>query len=138
MSGAQPFGLEIDHVGIAVADLDEGATPWTTVGLPIVEDEEVPEQGVRVRLLRTGGSWIELVAPTSDDSPVARFLSRHGPGLHHLALRVDDIEQELARLQAKGARAIDSVPRRGRGGTLVAFLHPGWANGVLIELVQSA
>lgn len=138
MSDTRPFGLEIDHVGIAVANLDAGTPPWTTLGLPSVEDEEVPEQGVRVRLLQAGDAWIELVAPTGEDSPVARFLARSGPGLHHLALRVDDLETEMARLLAEGARAIDAKPRRGRGGTLVAFLHPGWANGVLIELVQPA
>lgn len=138
MTTARPFGLEIDHIGIAVTDLDEGALPWTVLGLPWFEDEEVPGQGVRVRLLRAGDAWIELVAPTRDDSPVARYLERRGPGLHHVALRVDDVEHELARLVADGARAIDPTPRPGRGGSRVAFLHPGWTNGVLVELVQPA
>lgn len=133
-----PFGLPIDHVGVAVGDLDTGAQPWTLLGLPVVEDEELPEQGVRVRLLRAGDGWIELVAPTRAGGPVARFLERHGPGLHHVALRVDDVASELDRLVSAGARAIDPTPRRGRAGSRVAFLHPGWAGGVLIELVQPA
>lgn len=134
----RPFGLPIDHVGVAVADLDAGADAWTLLGLPVVEDEELPDQGVRVRLLRAGDGWIELVAPTRAEGPVARFLARHGPGLHHVALRVDDVAVELDRLVAAGARAIDAAPRRGRGGSRVAFLHPGWAGGVLVELVQPA
>jgi methylmalonyl-CoA/ethylmalonyl-CoA epimerase len=134
----RPFGLAIDHLGVAVRDLDAAATPWTVLGLPVVEDEEVPEQGVRVRLLRAGDAWIELLAPTREDSPVGRFLARRGEGLHHVALRVDDVDRELARLIAVGARAIDARPRHGRAGSRVAFLHPGWAHGVLIELVQPA
>lgn len=137
-TGSGTFGLPIDHVGIAVADLERAAQPWTLLGLPVVEDELLPEQGVRVRLLRAGDGWIELLAPLGDEGPVARFLARHGPGLHHVALRVDDVGRELDRLVATGARAIDATPRRGRGGSLVAFLHPGWADGVLIELVQPA
>lgn len=134
----RPFGLPIDHFGVAVHDLDAAATPWAVLGLPVAEDEEVPEQGVRVRLLRAGDAWIELLAPSRDDSPVGRFLRTRGEGLHHVALRVDDIEAELARLIDAGARAIDAHPRRGRAGSQVAFLHPGWAHGVLIELVQPA
>lgn len=133
-----PFGRPIDHVGIVVPDLDAGAAPWSLLGTPWVEDEDLPEQGVRVRLLRAGDAWIELLAPYEGDGPVARFLERRGPGLHHVALRVADVESELARLTASGARAIDARPRLGRGGSLVAFLHPGWAGGVLIELVQPA
>jgi len=134
----RPFGLPIDHLGVAVHDLDAAVAPWALLGLPPVEDEEVPEQGVRVRLLRAGDAWIELLAPTRDDAPVGRFLAKRGEGLHHVALRVDDVEVELARLVGAGARAIDARPRRGRAGSRVAFLHPGWAHGVLIELVQPA
>lgn len=136
--GERPFGLPIDHLGVAVRDLDAAVAPWALLGLPAIEDEEVPEQGVRVRLLRAGDAWIELLAPTREDSPVGRFLGKRGEGLHHVALRVDDLEAELARLVGDGARAIDARPRRGRAGSRVAFLHPGWAHGVLIELVQPA
>jgi methylmalonyl-CoA/ethylmalonyl-CoA epimerase len=134
----RPFGLPIDHLGVAVHDLDAALGPWSLLGLPTVEDEEVPEQGVRVRLLRAGDAWIELLAPTREDSPVGRFLAKRGEGLHHVALRVDDVEGELARLTDAGARAIDARPRIGRAGSRVAFLHPGWAHGVLVELVQPA
>lgn len=132
----RPYGLPIDHIGVAVPDLGTAAGPWSLLGLPVVEDEEVPSQQVRVRVLRAGNGWIELVAPTTPESPVARFLERRGPGLHHVALRVDDVTAELTRLVAAGARAIDAAPRAGRAGSRVAFLHPGWSGGVLIELVE--
>jgi methylmalonyl-CoA/ethylmalonyl-CoA epimerase len=133
---APPRGWTIDHVGIAVPDLEAGAAPWLALGLPHAEDEEVPSQGVVVRLLRAGDGWVELLAPRDDASPVARFLASRGPGLHHLAFRVGDVAAELARLRADGARLVDEVPRAGRGGSRVAFLHPRWAGGVLVELVQ--
>jgi methylmalonyl-CoA/ethylmalonyl-CoA epimerase len=129
-------GLPLDHIAVAVNDFDDTA-PWQLLGLPRVgDDEEVPGQGVRVRALRAGDSLVELVAPTSPDSPVAHFLARHGPGLHHLALRVADLEAEMMRLAAAGARFVDATPRPGRAGTRVAFLHPRWAGGTLIELVE--
>lgn len=131
-------GLPIDHVGVAVHDLDEGAAPWSLLGLPTTDDETVPEQGVRVRMLRAGDSEVELLAPLDASSPIARFLARRGPGVHHVALRVDDVDAELARLLREGARAVDLAPRPGRAGSRVAFLHPSWAGGVLIELVQPA
>ncbi len=136
--GPEVAGLPIDHVGIAVHDLGEGAAPWSQLGLPALEDETVPEQGVRVRLLRAGDAAIELLAPLDDTSQVARFLERRGPGVHHVAFRVDDVEKALARLLSEGARAVDLAPRPGRAGSRVAFLHPSWAGGVLIELVQPA
>lgn len=129
-------GWPIDHVGVAVHDLDAGAAPWRMLGLPEVEDETLPEQGVRVRLLRSGTGLIELLAPLDAASPLTRFLARRGPGLHHVAFRVGDVARELARLQREGAETIDPAPRRGRGGSQVAFLHPRAAGGVLIELVQ--
>lgn len=135
---APPDGWSIDHVGIAVPDLDAGAAPWRALGLPWAEDEVVPQQGVRVRVLRAGDGLLELLAPLDDASPVARFLARRGPGLHHLAFRVGDVASELARLRAEGARTVDDAPRPGRGGSRVAFVHPSWANGVLVELVQPA
>lgn len=127
----------LDHVAIAVRDLDAGAAPWRALGLaPHGPDEVVAEQGVRVRAYQVGDALVELLAPVSEDGPVARFLERRGPGLHHVALRVDDVCRELQRLAALGAELIDHAPRRGRAGTLVAFLHPRWTGGTLVELVQ--
>lgn len=135
-AGAAPW--PVDHVGVAVHDLEAGAAPWGTLGLPLAGDETVADQGVRVRLLRTGNGFLELLAPLDEASPVARFLAKRGPGLHHLAFRVDDVAGELARLVSEGAEPIDEVPRLGRAGSRVAFLHPrGWG-GVLVELVQPA
>lgn len=129
-------GWPLDHVGVAVPDLAAGSLPWSLLGLPHAEDEEIASQGVRVRLLRAGDAWIELLAPSREDSPVARFLEARGPGLHHVAFRVGDVGAELRRLRERGAEAVWERPRPGRGGSLVAFLHPRWSGGVLIELVQ--
>jgi methylmalonyl-CoA/ethylmalonyl-CoA epimerase len=130
-----PFPL--DHLGIAVDDLETGSLPYRTLGLPQPHpDEEVAGQQVAVRTFQSGATLLELLTPTGTDSPIARFLERRGPGLHHLALRVDDLDAEIARLQAEGARFIDPTPRQGRGDTRVVFLHPRWGAGVLIELVE--
>lgn len=129
-------GLTLDHVGVAVPDLDEGAAAWTLLGVVWQEDELIEDQGVRVRVLQAGAAFIELLAPTGDASAVARFLASRGPGLHHLAFRVADLERELERLAVEGVRLVDRTPRPGRGGSRVAFLHPSWANGVLVELVE--
>lgn len=133
-----PEGWTIDHVGIAVPDLEEASAPWAMLGLPHAEDERLEAQGVRVRVLRAGDGWIELVAPDRDDSPVARFLASRGPGLHHVAFRVADVAREYDRLLAQGARGVSDRPRPGRAGSLTVFLHPSWSGGVLIELVQPA
>lgn len=127
----------LDHVGIATPDLDTGSAPYLALGLhPEGPDEPVPGAGVIVRSFHAGSTLIELLAPTTPDSPIARFLQSRGPGLHHTAYRVQDIRQELARLAGQGARLIDTTPRPGRAGTQVAFLHPKWGAGTLIELVQ--
>lgn len=129
-------GYELDHVAIAVRDLDDAGV-WLTLGFtPLGADEEVPDQGVRVRTLRAGASLLELVAPASPSSPIIRFLERRGPGLHHVALRVDDVELEIARLVEAGVRLIDATPRPGRAGTRVAFVHPSSTLGTLVELVE--
>jgi methylmalonyl-CoA/ethylmalonyl-CoA epimerase len=129
-------GLALDHVAVAVADLDD-ASPWSTLGLaPVGDDEHVAGQGVHVRLLAAGSAFVELIAPTGPDSPVARFLAQRGPGLHHVALRVDDVRAQVARLEALGARFVDPNPRPGRGGSLVVFVHPRWTGGTLVELVE--
>ncbi|MBB6099182.1 methylmalonyl-CoA/ethylmalonyl-CoA epimerase [Deinobacterium chartae] len=130
-------GLPIDHVAIAASDLEAASLPYLALGLsPEGPDEEVESQGVRVRAFQAGDSLIELLQPTRPDSPVAQFLERRGPGLHHIALRVDDLEVQMRRLEAEGARLLNPEPRPGRAGTRVAFLHPKWGQGTLIELVE--
>jgi methylmalonyl-CoA/ethylmalonyl-CoA epimerase len=126
-------------LGIAVASLEEAGKIYELIGLPREgEDEFVESQQVRVRALRAGDSLLELLEPTSIESPIAKYLAKRGPGLHHLALRVNDLEKEIARLKQLGAEFISTEPRAGRSGTRVVFLHPKWAGGVLIELVEHA
>ena len=118
------FGT-IDHIGIAVADLDEAiAVHRDTYGMPLVHRETIAEQGVEAALLEVGDSHVELLAPLGDDTPVGRFLARRGPGLHHVAYRVDDVATALDELRAAGVRVIDEQPRTGIRGSRVAFLHP--------------
>jgi len=127
----------IDHIGIAVPDLEEALAPYVEgLGLEVAHREEVGSQKVMVAMLPAGGANIELLEPTSEDSPIARFMERRGPGIHHIALEVDDIEAALARMQAAGVRMIDEEPREGAGGTRVAFAHPRSMGGVLVELVE--
>ncbi|MDQ6651694.1 MAG: methylmalonyl-CoA epimerase, partial [Acidobacteriota bacterium] len=106
------------------------------LGLQVTSTEEVTEQGVRVAMLPIGESQIELLEPLSPNSPVGKFLEKRGPGIHHLALMVPDIQAALVQLKEKGTRLIDETPRLGADGCLVAFIHPSSANGVLLELVQ--
>jgi methylmalonyl-CoA/ethylmalonyl-CoA epimerase len=128
----------LDHIGIAVADLGEALAFYRdALGLEVDPPEEVGSQGVRVHFLPAGEAAIELLEPTAEDSPIARFLARRGPGLHHVTLRVDDIAAALTDLQARGVRLIDHAPRPGAHGSLVAFIHPSSAHGVLVELKQS-
>jgi methylmalonyl-CoA/ethylmalonyl-CoA epimerase len=127
----------IDHIGIAVPDLEAGSTPYRAIGLTaITPDEEVVSQKVMVRAFQAGSSLIELLAPTSPESPIAAFLEKRGSGMHHVALRVENLETEIVRLEALGAVFINRKPRPGRAGTRVVFLHPKWSGGVLIELVE--
>ncbi|BDP42968.1 methylmalonyl-CoA epimerase [Deinococcus aetherius] len=129
--------LLLDHVAVATPDLDSGSAPYLALGLsPEGPDEEVTSQGVLVRAFVVGESLIELLAPTRPDSPLAAFLERRGPGLHHTAYRVADLEAEMERLRAEGARFLSEGPTPGRAGTRVAFLHPKWGAGTLIELVE--
>ena len=131
------FPYPIDHIGIATPDLETGGAPYFALGLsPVEPDEDVVSQAVRVRAFRAGESLIELLMPTSPASPIAAFLERRGPGLHHVALRVENLEGEILRLQETGATFINPEPRAGRAGTRVVFLHPKWGEGVLIELVE--
>lgn len=127
----------LDHVGIAVSDVDAALRFYRdALGLPAPETEEVPSQRVRVHFLRAGGASVELLESAAPDSPIAAFLARRGPGLHHIALRVDDVARALEELRRQGVRLIDEAPRPGAHGTLVAFVHPSSAHGVLVELVQ--
>jgi methylmalonyl-CoA/ethylmalonyl-CoA epimerase len=129
----------IDHIGVAVADLDAAiALHRDTFGMPLVHRETLDAQGVEAALLDAGSSHLELLAPLGDDTPVGRFLARRGPGLHHVAYRVDDVAAALDEVRAAGLRLIDEAPRSGIRGSRVAFLHPSASGGVLTELVQPA
>ncbi len=129
--------MKIDHIGIATDRIDDALRFWRdALGLEVRHTEVVEEQGVRVAMLPAGEPRIELLEPTGPDTPVARFIQKRGPGIHHVAVRVPDIRAALARLSAEGARLIDEEPRVGAGGCLVAFVHPQSAGGVLLELVE--
>ena len=128
---------KINHLGVAVNSLDEALRFWRdALGLELKEVESVEDQGVRVALLPIGESRVELLEATGAETPVGKFLSKRGPGLHHLCVEVADIAAKLAELQARGIRLIDEQPRRGAGGSLVAFVHPASTGGVLLELTQ--
>lgn len=131
--------MYIDHVGVVVEDLDAAITKYRNlVGEDVVvERESVPAQKVEVALLSLGGgARLELLFSTDPEGPVGRYLAKRGPGIHHLALAVEDLGAELQRLQAAGAMLIDSQPRPGSHGSRVAFVHPRSAGGVLLELVE--
>lgn len=129
--------MKIDHIGIATRGIEESLGFWRdALGLEVQHTETVEEQGVRVAMLPVGEPRVELLEPTGPDSPVAKFLEKRGPGIHHVAVRVADIRAALARLKAEGARLIDEEPRVGAGGCLVAFVHPAASGGVLLELVE--
>ena len=135
--GGQGTTPALDHVGIAVAELEQALAFYRdALGLTVEAPEEVASQRVRAHFIPAGGSALELLEATSGDSPIARYLERRGPGLHHITLRVDDIAATLARLKAHGVRLIDEQPRPGAHGSLVAFIHPASAHGVLVELKQ--
>ena len=127
----------LDHIGIAVDDLDAALAFYKdALGLEVDATEDVPSQGVRAHFVRVGPAALELLEATSEESPIRRFVSRRGAGIHHITLRVDDIAAALARLKAHGVRLVDETPREGAEGALVAFVHPASAHGVLVELKQ--
>jgi methylmalonyl-CoA epimerase len=127
----------IDHVGVAVEDIDAALALYRdTLGLALVHRETVSEQGVDAVLLDVGDSHIELLQPLGPDTAVGRFLARRGPGLHHVAYRVASVEETLNALSVAGIRLIDERPRTGIRGSQVAFLHPAATGGVLTEIVQ--
>ena len=129
--------MGIHHVAVAVRDLDEAIETYGRLfGAELEHRDTLAEQGVEAAAVRVGESRIELLAATGDDTPVGRFLARRGPGMHHVAYEVDDLEAEIAALDEQGVELIDHEPRRGLYGMRVAFVHPDAAEGVLAELVS--
>ena len=129
----------IDHVGVAVNDLDAALALYeNALGMPLAHRETVTEQGVEAILLDVGEGHVELLAPLGPDTPVGKFLDKKGPGLHHVAYAVTDIEATLASLKESGVALIDETPRIGIRGSLVAFVHPKATGSVLTEIVQPA
>jgi methylmalonyl-CoA/ethylmalonyl-CoA epimerase len=127
----------LDHIGIAVGDLAQALAFYRdALGLEVEPPEEVASQRVRAHFVPVGEATLELLEPTSPDSPIAKFIEKRGPGVHHVTLRVDDIREALARLTARGVRLIDASPRQGAEGALIAFVHPASTHGVLVELKQ--
>lgn len=129
----------IDHIGVAVEDLDAALKLYAdTLKMPVVHREIVTEQGVEAILLDVGENHVELLAPLGPDTPVGKFLAKKGPGLHHVAYQVADIDATLAALKAAGTRLIDETPRIGIRNSRVAFVHPASTGGVLTEIVEPA
>jgi methylmalonyl-CoA epimerase len=127
----------LDHIGIAVGDLAAALAFYRdALGLEVEGSEEVGSQRVRAHFVPAGGPKLELLEGTADDSPIARYVARRGPGLHHITFQVDDLAAALESLKARGVRLIDERPRPGAEGALVAFIHPSSAHGVLVELKQ--
>jgi methylmalonyl-CoA/ethylmalonyl-CoA epimerase len=128
---------DIDHVGVAVEDLEGSVDRYRTVlGIEPSHRERVEDQGVEEVLFAVGSSFIQLLGAVGPDSPVGRSLASRGPGIHHIAYRVDDVVEALEHLRAEGVRLIDDAPREGSRNTLIAFVHPRSMGGVLVELVQ--
>jgi methylmalonyl-CoA/ethylmalonyl-CoA epimerase len=133
-----PIASDIDHVGIAVRDLDTAVLHYgRTLGVEPGHRETLEVQGVEAVFLEVGSSAIELMAPLHPDSPVGRFLDRRGEGFHHVAYRVGDLAATLDRLDGEGVRLVDRSPRQGSRGTRIAFVHPSSFGGVLVELVEA-
>lgn len=129
--------VRINHIALVVDDLEPALNFWRDgLGLAVARSEEVPEQAASVAFLPLGESHVELVKPTTDDSGLARYLARRGPGMHHVCVEVDDLAAMLDRLRRKGFRLIDEAPRLGADGRRYAFVHPESAHGVLVELYQ--
>lgn len=127
----------LDHIAIAARTLDEGSVPYLALGLmPEGPDEHMPKQGAWIRAFRVGDTLIELLAPDSEGSTIHKFIEKKGPGLHHTAYRVADLEVAMAEMRAGGAPLLNDTPQDGRAGSRVAFLHPKWGVGTLIELVE--
>ena len=129
---------KIEHVALAVADLDAAIAHYRDVwGIEVSHREKVEDEGIEEAMLPLGDTFLQLVAPTGEETTVGRFLANRGEGMHHLAYEVDDLARTLEDLKAKGVQLIDEVPRRGGRGHLVAFVHPKSNHGLLVELIQS-
>jgi len=127
----------VDHIGIAVHDIEEAIALYaSTAGTSVTLREKLIDRGVELAFLNTGGTRLELLMPLKDDTPIARFLAKHGPGLHHVCYKVADIKSEMARLESLGAQLIDKTPRPGATGTIIAFIQPNSFSGVLTELCE--
>ncbi len=128
---------EIDHIGIAVRNLEEAMTIYTDIlGLECEGTEKIDEQKIIVATILVGGIKVELLQPTHPDGPIGKFIKKRGEGIHHIAFRVDNIDKMLDELKKQGARLTDEKPRIGAGGARIAFIHPKDMKGVLIELVE--
>ena len=134
------MGIRLDHIGIAVDDLDSGSAFWKLLGLNQAEDERNDEQGVNIRFFETeqgtNATRIELLAPTAEDTPIGRFIKKKGPGIQQIAFRVDDLDALVVRLMAEGVRLIDEIPAEGAQGSRIVFVHPSSTGGVLVELLE--
>jgi methylmalonyl-CoA/ethylmalonyl-CoA epimerase len=126
----------VDHIGIAVRSIEETRGAYEALGLTIERIEEVPQEEVRVAFLSCGGTHLELLEPTSDTSPIAKFLEKRGPGLHHICLESGDIDSDDDKLRRAGLRLLRDTPTEGAGGTRVQFVHPKSTGGVLLELAE--
>ena len=130
------FAHRLDHIGVAVASIDESLAVYEALGLAEAGRETVPGQGVVTAFLPVGDTRIELLEPTGPDSPIAKFLAKRGPGVHHVCFAVDDLEDALAEFAGRGFRLVNENPVPGADGRRVAFLHPSAGHGVLIELSE--
>jgi len=127
----------LHHIGVAVRSLDDALPKWTEgFGLRLESVDEVPTEKVKVAVLKAGGTRVELLEPTSDDSPIAKFLDKRGPGIHHLAFQVGDCQQKITQLVDAGAPLLNTTPNPGAHDCKVAFVHPKHLGGVLAELVE--
>lgn len=127
----------IDHIGVAVKSIEASLDFWEkTLGIKCTGIEEVTEQKVKTAFLPIKDTEIELLQPTADDSPVAKFIEKKGEGIHHIAIRVKNLEETLEELKAKGVRLIDEKPRKGAGGAMIAFVHPAATGGILLEFSE--
>lgn len=133
-----PEPVKMAHLGVAVRDLSAAVARYVQLGFRLEGREKVESEGVEVAFLRLGESHIELLAPLNEESPIAKFLAKRGEGIHHLAVEVENIEEQLAAYKAQGVELIDEKPKIGAHGTKVAFIHPRAVNGVLLELCQPA
>jgi methylmalonyl-CoA epimerase len=132
-----PVPWPIDHIGIAVTDLDAAIALYaSTAGTSVTLREKLQDRGIELAFLNTGGTKLELLMPLQGNTPLARFIEKRGPGIHHICYRVDNIKTEMARLESLGAKLIDTSPRPGASGTMIAFIEPASFSGVLTELCE--